>query len=117
MSARRDDGAAPKTRPSAWYDAFGDRSLRVIPKLHIVAVDLHRGHVGQRFRAKVGVTGGQEPVWEVSSGKLPAGLKLNPTTGVITGVPRRAGAFGFTVSVSDSLGAKVSIRYTLVIQK
>ena len=92
-------------------------SLRVIPKLHIVAVDLHRGHVGQRFRAKVGVAGGQEPVWEVSSGKLPAGLKLNPKTGVITGVPRRAGAFGFTVSVSDSLGAKVSIRYTLVIQK
>jgi hypothetical protein len=92
-------------------------SLQVIPKLQIVSIGLHRGHAGQRYRARVSVTGGQEPVWDVSSGRLPAGLKLNSQTGVITGVPKRAGAFGFTVSVSDSLGAKVSIRYTLVIQK
>jgi hypothetical protein len=32
-------------------------------------------------------------------------------------VPRRAGSFGFTVSVGDSLGAKVSIRYLLVIRR
>lgn|SRR5712691_6831474 len=92
-------------------------SLRVIPKIHIVPIDLHRGRVGESYRARVTVTGGDTPVWNVPSGKLPAGLKLNTRTGVITGVPVRAGSFGFTVSVRDSLGAAVSIRYTLVIRR
>lgn len=92
-------------------------SLRVIPRLHIVPIDLHRGHVGKSYRARVTVTGGDTPVWNVSSGKLPAGLKLNPRTGVITGVPVRVGSFRFKVSVRDSLGAAVSIRYTLVIRR
>jgi hypothetical protein len=92
-------------------------SLRVIPRLHIVPIDLHRGHVGQRYRAKVTVTGGDTPVWSISSGKLAAGLKLNAKTGLITGVPARAGSFRFKVTVSDSLGATVSIRYALVIKR
>jgi large repetitive protein len=92
-------------------------SLRVIPRLRIVPIDLHRGHVGQRYRARVTVTGGDTPVWSISSGRLPAGLKLNTKTGLITGMPTRVGAFRFTISVSDSLGAKVSTRYALVIRR
>jgi hypothetical protein len=91
-------------------------SLRVIPKLRIVPIDLHRGHMGQRYRARVTVTGGDTPVWNVSSGKLPVGLRLNPRTGLITGVPARTGSFRFKISVRDSLGAVISIRYTLVIR-
>ena len=91
-------------------------SLRVVPRLHIVPIDLHRGHVGERYRAKVTVTGGDTPVWSVSSGKLPAGLKLNTKTGVISGTPKRAGTFRFKIFVTDSLGAKVSIQYALVIR-
>jgi hypothetical protein len=91
-------------------------SLRVIPKLRIVPIDLHRGHMGQRYRARVTVTGGDTPVWNVSSGKLPVGLRLNPRTGLITGVPARTGSFRFKISVRDPLGAVVSIRYTLVIR-
>jgi hypothetical protein len=51
------------------------------------------------------------------SGKLPSGLKLNSATGVISGVPKRAGSFRFSVSVKDALGATVSIRYVLLIRK
>jgi len=50
------------------------------------------------------------------AGRLPAGLKLNTSTGVVSGLPKRAGSFHFTVSVKDALGATVSIRYTLVIR-
>jgi hypothetical protein len=32
-------------------------------------------------------------------------------------MPKRAGSFRFTVSVKDSLGATVSIRYVLLIRK
>jgi hypothetical protein len=91
--------------------------LRVIPRIRIVPIDLHRGHVGASYRARVTVTGGDTPVWSVSSGKLPAGLKLNAKTGMITGTPTRAGSFRFTISVTDLLGAKVSVRYALVIRR
>ncbi len=91
-------------------------SLVVVPKLHIVPIDLHRGDAGKSYRAKIAVTGGKGPVWTVSSGKLPAGLKLSSATGVVKGTALRKGAFGFTVTVRDSLGATVSIRYTLVIR-
>jgi len=87
--------------------------LVVLERLHIVPIDLHRGTVGKRYRAKVTVTGGKDPEWSISTGRLPAGLKLNPATGVIQGLPRRAGSFSFTVTVTDGLGAKVSTRYTL----
>jgi hypothetical protein len=91
-------------------------SLLVVPQLQIVPLDLHRGQLGKRYRAKVTVTGGKDPAWSISSGRLPAGLRMNPSTGVITGVPLRKGSVGFTVSVRDSLGAVVTIRYTLLIR-
>jgi hypothetical protein len=91
-------------------------SVRVVPKLQITRVRLASGTVGHGYRTKVTVAGGESPLWTVFSGKLPVGLKLNPATGAITGVPRHAGLFLFTVSVKDSLGATVSIRYTLLIR-
>jgi hypothetical protein len=89
----------------------------VLPKLHIISPRLAGGTVGKRYRANVSVAGGQDPVWALLSGKLPAGLKLNSATGAVTGLPKRAGSFHFTVSVKDALGATVSIRYALVIRK
>jgi hypothetical protein len=91
-------------------------SVRVVPKLQITRIRLASGTVGHGYRTKVTVAGGESPLWTVFSGKLPVGLKLNPATGAITGVPRHAGLFLFTVSVKDSLGATVSIRYTLLIR-
>jgi hypothetical protein len=90
--------------------------LVVLPRLHIVPIDLHSGRAHAAYRAKVTVTGGLEPTWRISAGQLPAGLTLNPATGVIKGVPKRAGASSFTVSVKDSLGATVAIRYTIKIR-
>ena len=34
---------------------------------------------------------------------LPAGLSLNPTTGAITGTPTAAGAYDFTITVSNGV--------------
>jgi hypothetical protein len=90
-------------------------SVLVLPKLHIVPIDLHRGQMGKTYRAKVTVTGGKKPTWSIASGRLPVGLRLNAATGVIRGVQLRKASFAFTVSVRDSLGAAVSVRYTLVI--
>ena len=57
---------------------------------------------GTFARLKISVTGGAEPLtWKVSGGKLPPGLKLNPTRGSIYGVPTVPGNYRFTVSVMD----------------
>jgi hypothetical protein len=92
-------------------------SVTVLPKLQVLRLRLAGGRLGHSYKTNVTVTGGKGPVWTMSSGKLPTGLRLNSATGVINGVPKRAGSFRFTVSVKDSLGATVSIRYVLLIRK
>jgi hypothetical protein len=42
------------------------------------------------------------PQWQLVGGSLPVGLSLNPTSGVIAGSPTSAGAFAFTLLVTDN---------------
>jgi len=60
-------------------------------------------------------TGGTPPyAWSIPSG-LPAGLSF-PSSGVLSGAPTRGGqTFGFTVNVTDSLGAAATKDFTLPI--
>jgi len=50
--------------------------------------------------------------YTVSAGSLPAGLTLNPLTGVISGTPTASGAYSFTITATDSVGATASIPYS-----
>ena len=47
--------------------------------------------------------GGTES-WSVVAGQIPAGLTLNMSTGVISGMPTSLGTYSFTVLVTDGLG-------------
>ena len=59
-------------------------------------------------------TGGASPyTWSISAGKLPDGLKINASTGKITGNPSKAGTFSFTVKAKDKNGAAGSKAYTV----
>ncbi len=59
--------------------------------------------VGANCAQALSVTGGNGAVnWTLASGKLPAGLTLNASSGVIGGTPAEAGTFNFTVHVADS---------------
>jgi hypothetical protein len=59
--------------------------------------------VGSFARLRIVVTGGAQPAtWKVSAGRLPLGLKLNPTRGSISGVPTAPGVYRFAVVVTDS---------------
>ena len=52
--------------------------------------------------------------WSISSGSLPAGLTLNPSTGAITGTPTTAGTSSFTVrAVKDSQSAEKQLTLTV----
>ena len=49
--------------------------------------------------------GGKAPfTWTISTGALPAGLKINANSGQITGTPVVPGASSFTIQLADSIG-------------
>jgi hypothetical protein len=62
-------------------------------------------------------TGGIAPIaWSLASGTLPAGLTLNPSTGVISGTPTQTGPFPITVTATDANGCSgTSGTYTITI--
>lgn len=80
--------------------------LTLASALTITTKALKAGRVGVPYRATLKATGGKTPyTWSVVSGSLPKGLRLNSTTGAITGTPSEAGTFDLTFQVRDSLGA------------
>ncbi len=84
--------------------------------LTVDTTSLASGAVGVAYQATLQAGGGQPPYhWSVISGSLPAGLSLNPDTGVIGGTPTTAGTASFTVQVNDNAGHQVSRTLSLTV--
>ena len=59
--------------------------------------------VGVAYTQSLTANGGTTPYsWSISGGFLPAGLSINGTTGTIGGTASVAGAYNFTVKVTDA---------------
>jgi large repetitive protein len=93
-------------------------TLRIAEKLRLTAVKMPRaGHVGKLYRARgLGAGGFGSHTWSIGGGKLPAGLRLDPRTGLISGRPSRAGRFALYLTIEDRLGAKRSTRISILIR-
>jgi len=76
------------------------------------ARQLPDGTLNQPYAATLAASGGQPPYRWTATG-LPAGLTINATSGQIAGTPTAAGNFGVAITVSDSVLASVSDRFTL----
>ncbi len=64
---------------------------------------LPAGTVNVAYSVQLAASGGTPPfTWTVSGGTMPAGLALDAPTGLISGTPTAAAAYGLTVQVSDS---------------
>jgi large repetitive protein len=75
------------------------------------------GTVGQSFLQNVFVSGGVGPYsFSVTSGQLPPGLTLNTSDGAsITGTPRTAGKFTFTITGTDGNGDRANLQESITI--
>jgi Putative Ig domain len=93
-------------------------SLQAQAPLTITTASLPTATIGTNYQTAVGVTGGALPyTWQVSSGALPPGLKLDAKKGVIAGTATTAGTYHFEVLVTDSGVPAMQIQreYTLVV--
>jgi hypothetical protein len=95
VSASNSSGAGPDSSPSN----------EVTPEVLLVTTaSLPGGTLKAAYSTSLSASGGNPPYrWSVASGssRLPPGLKLKPT-GVISGKPKTAGTYSFTVQVVDT---------------
>jgi hypothetical protein len=97
--------------------AFAERQFQITTAAGLIittAPILAPATVGLQYGQSLDAAGGRPPyVWSISSGGLPAGVTLNPATGALAGAPSGAGAFQFTVDVSDSLARQATKHFNL----
>ena len=72
------------------------------PPLTVTATGLPDDGYGQPYSATLATSGKGSDTWSVTSGALPAGLTLDPGSGVISGTPTAAGPSSFAVSATDT---------------
>lgn len=73
--------------------------------LTIVTDSLAQGELKEHYNAVIYSAGGQNPyAYSLVDGSLPPGLKLSGS-GTISGTPKQAGTFSFTVQAADSAGS------------
>lgn len=65
-----------------------------------------KGEAGAAFSLKLGIKSASLPT--VTAKGLPKGLKIDKTTGAITGTPAKPGPFAVTVTVEDAAGYKIT---------
>jgi hypothetical protein len=71
---------------------------------------------GQAFTFPLAASGGAGPyAWQVTGGALPAGLTLNPNSGLLAGTPADTGSFSFTVRVTDAQSRKADKAMTVTV--
>ena len=75
-----------------------------------IAGDAPGGTIGTAYTTTYTATGGVAPrTFAVVSGTLPPGLSLDGSTGVLAGTPTTAGAYSWTVRVTDSASATADL--------
>ncbi len=107
----------PNRSPSArnFYLPVGTAQIQLVQPSNILTVtttSVPGGAIGAYYATTLSASGGAPPYsnWTVATGSLPPGLTLNPTTGVISGIPstRTGSPYAFSVTAKDSTNSVTS---------
>lgn len=71
--------------------------------------------VGTAYSYRVSATGGTPSTYSITSGTLPAGLRLDATSGIISGTPTTPGTYTFTVTANNGSPTTAAIAQTLIV--
>jgi hypothetical protein len=75
-----------------------------------------KSEVGVAFEAAQTATGGTGTfTWALAGGTLPTGVTFDTTDGSLSGTPRSAGRFPFSITVTDSEARTATLEATLVV--
>ncbi len=110
-AAGNDPGGPTMGQLGAAFDSATGRATLTVATTSLPAAT-QRAQYGAVLSAAAG-----SPVytWSVTAGALPAGLGLDSTTGVISGVPTLPGTTSFTVGVTDSAGITATAPLSLTV--
>src|SRR5271157_159802 len=99
-------------------------SYTVLTNLAITSTSLPGATVLTPYTTTVKNSGGLLPfTWSIQSGTLPIGLVLNPSTGVISGIPCSynttdyVNPFSVTIQVQDAVGALASATFQFTLSR
>jgi hypothetical protein len=72
--------------------------------------------VGVPYSQTLVASGGTPPYsYALTGGSLPAGLSLDPQSGVLSGIPTTLGPFAFEITATDALGCTTSLGYNAAV--
>ena len=75
----------------------------------ITSFSMPDGVVSRYYRVDMTASGGTPPYrWSFAGGSIPPGLNLS-TSGILDGIPTRAGSYSFSVQVLDNSGASTGV--------
>ncbi|NJL18777.1 MAG: hypothetical protein HC901_00145 [Bdellovibrionaceae bacterium] len=101
-------------------DAFWERYvINFNPSTFAIAnTNVAPGTIGRAYEVQMVAAGGVTPyTWSIISGALPAGLSLNPASGLISGVPTTVQTANFTVQVQDADGSLLTKSYLMAVSE
>jgi len=85
------------------------------PTLTLTPPTIVSGQAGVAYNQPISVSPAGSYTFSLALGNLPAGLTLNPATGVISGMPSSTGTTTFTVKAESAGGCSATQSYSLVI--
>ena len=90
--------------------------VSVAEKLTVTTALFRPAKVGKLYGAKLKTSGGVKPTaWRITLGPLPRGVRFDRTTGILAGIPKKAGRYRVTFEATDSLGVVAKKTLKLIV--